>query len=138
MTDGFISYWTSIVTDKPGDPAYPFAKKMVDKPKVVFTKTLEKPMWANTSIAKGDLAAEISKLKNQAGKDIIVYGGAGFDSSLIKAGLIDEFYLFINPSAIGKGLAIFRDLEAKKSLILKQSIVFDCGIVLMNYEPGRD
>ena len=56
----------------------------------------------NTAIATGDLTDEIIKLKSENGKDIIVYGGATFDSFLIKAGLIDEFHLFINPAAIGK------------------------------------
>jgi dihydrofolate reductase len=51
------------------------------------------------------------KLKSESGKDIIVYGGATFDSSLIRAGLIDEFHLFINPAAIGSGMAIFKDLK---------------------------
>ena len=83
MTDGFISYWSDLMT-KPGDPSYAFAKKMIETPKVVFTKTLKKSQWINTNIATGDLADEIRKLKNQNGKDIIVYGGASFDSSLIK------------------------------------------------------
>ncbi len=77
--------------------------------KIVFTKTLETfdlevVAWGNTVLAKGDLAEEINKLKNQNGKDIIVYGGATFVSSLIKAGLIEEYHLFINPTAIGYGL----------------------------------
>jgi dihydrofolate reductase len=83
MTDGFISYWSDLMT-KPGDLSYAFAKKMIETPKVVFTKTLKKSQWINTNIATGDLADEIRKLKNQNGKDIIVYGGASFDSSLIK------------------------------------------------------
>jgi len=86
MTDGFISYWSDVMT-KPDDPSYAFAKKMIETPKVVFSKTLKKSQWINTSIATGDLADEIRKLKNQNGKDIIVYGGASFDSSLIKEGL---------------------------------------------------
>lgn len=64
---------------------------MIETPKVVFTKTLEKSQWINTNIATGNLADEIRKLKNQNGKDIIVYGGASFDSSLIKVGLIDVY-----------------------------------------------
>lgn len=100
MTDGFISYWSNVMT-KPDDPSYAFAKQMVETPKVVFTKTLEKSQWINTNIATGNLADEIRKLKNQNGKDIIVYGGASFDSSLIKVRLIDEFHLFINPASMG-------------------------------------
>jgi dihydrofolate reductase len=134
MTAGFIGHWSSV---KPDDPSYPFARKMIDKPKVVFTKTLGRSEWENTVIAKGELADEVNKLKNQTGKDIIVYGGATFDSSLIKAGLIDEFYLFVNPAIIGNGLSIFKDINAKQALKLVKSISFECGIVLLNYEPVR-
>jgi dihydrofolate reductase len=137
MTEGFISYWSDVMT-KPDDPGYAFAKKMIETPKVVFTKTLNKSEWgANTDIATGDLTDEINKLKRQNGKDIIVYGGASFDSSLIKAGLIDEFHLFINPAAIGNGMTIFKDLNEMQKFTLVKSIAFDCGIVLLHYEPKR-
>jgi dihydrofolate reductase len=64
MTDGFVSYWSDVMT-KPDDPWYAFAKKMIETPKVVFTKTLKKSQWANTDIATGDLTDEITKLKSQ-------------------------------------------------------------------------
>ena len=137
MTDGFISYWSDIMT-KPGDPFYAFAKKMIETPKVVFTKTLNKSKWVNTNIATGDLSDEIMKLKSESGKDIIVYGGATFDSSLIKAGLIDEFHLFINPAAIGSGMAIFKDISEIQKFIMIKSTPFDCGIVELHYEPKRN
>ena len=95
MTDGFVSYWSALM-NKPDDTFYEFAKKMIQTPKVVFTKTLKKSQWANTDIATGNLREEIMKLKTQNGKDIIVYGGASLDSSLIKEGLIDDFHLFCN------------------------------------------
>src|SRR5580765_1602779 len=79
MTEGFISHWTNIMKNQPDDPSYPFAKKMVDKPKVVFTKILHESSWENTTLAKGDLTEEIHALKHKNGKDIIVYGGATFD-----------------------------------------------------------
>jgi dihydrofolate reductase len=110
---------------------------MIETPKVVFTKTLNKSEWQNTDIATGDLIDEIDKLKSQNGKDIIVYGGALFDSSLIKAGLIDEFHLFINPTPIGKGMAIFEELNRMQKFNLIKSVPFDCGIVLLQYEPDR-
>ncbi len=131
MTDGFVSYWTNV---KPDSPEYPFARKMVDKPKYVFTKTLQKSNWENTKIVKGDLSEEITALKKKSGKDIIVYGGSTFVSSLIKNNLIDEYHLFINPSAIGKGLTIFGGLNSKHDLKLEKSIDFDCGIVLNYYK----
>jgi dihydrofolate reductase len=110
---------------------------MIETPKVVFTKTLKKSQWANTDIATGDLTDEITKLKNQKGTDIIVYGGASFDSSLIRAGLIDEFHLLINPVAIGKGMTIFKDLNKIQKFNLIKSIAFDCGIIGLHYEPKK-
>ncbi len=137
MTEGFISYWSDVMT-KPDHPDYPFAKKMIETPKVVFTKTLNKSKWVNTEIATGDLTDEVNKLKRQEGKkDIIVYGGASFNSSLIKAGLIDEFHLFVNPAAIGDGMTIFKNLNEMEKFSLVKSIAFDCGIVLLHYNLGR-
>jgi len=113
---------------------------MVDKPKIVFTKTLDEsnPIsaeWENTRLAKGDIVEEVNKIKNeQSRKDIVVYGGAGFVSSLIKNNLIDEFYLFVNPAAIGNGLSIF---EGRTNLKFVKSISFSCGVVVLNYEPVK-
>jgi dihydrofolate reductase len=134
MTDGFISHWEGVLKN-PSDESYPFAKKMVDYPKVVFTKTLDRSKWNNTEIATGDLSEEVNKLKRQNGKDIIVYGGSGFVSSLIKENLIDEYYLFINPSALGKGMTIFSGIDIAKGFKLIGAKGFDCGIVLMHYVP---
>jgi dihydrofolate reductase len=136
MTSEFISYWSNVM-NKPGDPDYAFAKKMMQTPKIVFTKTLNKSEWPNTRLATGDLKDEITKLKNKDGGDIIVYGGASFDSSLIKENLIDEYYLFVNPVAIGNGKPIFRDLKEIRNLSRIESMPFDSGIVLLHYEVKR-
>ena len=136
MAEGFISHWSDVIT-KPTDPYYAFGKKMIDTPKVVFTKPLKKSEGVNTDIGTGDITDEINELKSQHGKDIIVYGGASFDSSLIKAGLIDEFHLFVNPTAFGKGMTLFKDLNQMQKFNLVESIAFDCGIVLLHYEPKR-
>ena len=136
MADGFISYWSDATT-KPDHPDYAFAKKMIEIPKVVFTKTLKKSKWINTDIATGDITDEIIKLKRQEGKDMVVYGGASFDSSLIKLGLIDEFLLFINPVAIGNGMTIFKDLNEIQEFNLVKSIAFDSGEVLLHYETRK-
>ncbi len=137
MVDGFIPYWTDVM-NKPDDPMNALAKKMIEIPKVVFTKTLNKPRWINTDIATGDLKDEITKLKNQNGRDIIVYGGVSFDSSLIKEKLIDEFYLFVNPVVIGNGKTIFKNLEEIQRFTLIESRGFDCGLVLLHYEVKKN
>jgi dihydrofolate reductase len=136
MTDGFVTHWTN-VTKNPDDPGYSFAKKMINAPKVVFSKTINKSKWENTLVANGEMSDEIGKLKNQQGKDIIVYGGASFVSSLLKENLIDEYYLFVNPAAIGRGLSIFKNLDKKQNLTLIKSIPFSCGIVLLCYAPVK-
>jgi dihydrofolate reductase len=136
MTDVFISYWSDVI-NKPDEPWYALAKKMIEIPKVVFTKTLNKSKWINTDIATGDLTDEIMKLKSRDGKDMVVYGGASFDSSLIKLGLIDEFLLFINPVAIGNGMTIFKDLNEIQKFNMVKSIAFDSGIVLLHYEARK-
>jgi dihydrofolate reductase len=132
MAVDYIPYWQDIFK-KPGDPMYEVAKRIVAIRKVVFTNTLEKPEWGNTELAKGNLAEEISKLKNEPGKDIIVYGGSSFVSSLVKEGLVDEFHLFINPIALGKGVPTFGNLENWQPLKLKQSITCPSGIVILHY-----
>jgi dihydrofolate reductase len=137
MTDVFISYWSDVIKNKPDDPWYAFAKKMIEIPKVVFTKTLNKSKWINTDIATGNLTDEIIKLKSRDGKDMVVYGGASFDSSLIKLGLIDEFLLFINPVAIGNGMTIFKDLNEIQKFNMVESIPFDSGEVLLHYEARK-
>jgi dihydrofolate reductase len=136
MTEGFISHWSNVVS-KPDDPSYAFGKKMIDIPKVVFSRTLDRSSWINTTVANGKLGDEIDKLKKQPGKDIIIYGGVGFVSSLIGNNLIDEYHIFINPVAIGKGMTIFNLLEAKQNLTLIKSKPFDCGIVVNCYVPNK-
>lgn len=130
--EGFIGHWARVAAN-PDDPQFPFAKKIADAHKVVFTKTLKKSAWDNTKLATGDLVAEINKLKNQEGKDIIVYGGASFLSSLIKAGLVDEFQLFVNPAALGSGKPIFNGLESKLGLSLVKAQAYECGVAVLVY-----
>lgn len=134
MVDGFVSHWANVIK-QPQDPEFTSGKKMMDTPKVVFSKTLKESHWENTDIATGVLEDEINRLKNQNGKDIIVYVGASFVSSLIQETLIDEFHLFVNPALLGYGKTIFKDVKSKEKLTLVNSIPFDCGIVLLHYEP---
>ena len=136
MTDGFISHWAKVAND-PTDPTHTSGKIFTDTPKVVFTKTLKKSSWPNTDIATGDLADEVNRLKRQNGKGIIVYGGSSFVANLVKNQLIDEFHLFVNPAVLGDGLTIFNTVDRHQTLTLVNAIPFDCGIVLLHYEPKQ-
>jgi dihydrofolate reductase len=135
MMPGFIDAWESRVNDP--DLA-DFARKMIDAEKIVFSGSLDKIDGKNTSLAKGGLRQEIEKLKTAEGGDIIAYGGAKFASSLIKENLIDEYHLFVNPVALGKGLTIFGDLDGKLSLQLINAKAFPCGVVGLYYEPKKE
>jgi dihydrofolate reductase len=133
MTDEFVNYWTEVVQTQSRD--YAFAKKMVDTPKVVFTRTLDESRWPNTVLAKGDLVEEVSALKNRPGKDLLVYGGAGFVSSLINNDLIDEYHFLVNPVAIGKGMPIFSELGRYFKFKQIDATLYECGITVHNYLP---
>jgi dihydrofolate reductase len=135
LAEGFIPYWTSIVAN-PEDSQYSFARIMVDTPKFVFTKTLDKSIWENTELAKGDLTTEVNQIKKQGEGDIIAYGGSAFVSSLVKENLIDEYHLFVNPAALGKGLPIFNELENVLKLKLEKATPLNCGIVILCYTPA--
>lgn len=130
MTEGFVNYWENIVDNHPESPEYEFAKKMVDIPKVVFSKTQSTMPGRNVRVENGDLATAVKALKAQPGKDLIVYGGAGFVSSLIEQELIDELYLFINPTTLGEGKRIFK---TRKNYQPVSSIVYGNGEVVTKY-----
>jgi dihydrofolate reductase len=133
--EGIIKFWEETAEKNPG---HPFAKKIADIKKVVFTKTLGQSTWNNTSLAKGNLAEEIAGLKRQSGKDIIVFGGADFVSSLIKEELIDEYHLIINPTATGKGMTIFNSFDGIQKFTPIQSKLYPGGKTVLSFKPKND
>jgi dihydrofolate reductase len=133
--ESIIKYWEDTADE---NPTHPFAKKIVDIPKVVFTKTVDKSAWNNTTLAKGNLAEEVANLKKQTGKDILVFGGASFVSSLIKEGLIDEYHLIVNPTAIGNGMTIFNSLNGIQKFTPIQAKLYPGGKTVLSYKPKND
>ena len=129
MTPGFVNYWESVKAD---DPQYDFAQKMVNTPKVVFSRTLSTMDGKNVRVENGDLVAAVNQLKSQSGKDLLVYGGASFVASLIENGLIDELHLIVNPIAIHDGMRIF---TARTPLELVDSVALTTGKVANTYKP---
>jgi dihydrofolate reductase len=129
MTEGFVTYWENVA---PNSPEYEFAQKMVGMPKVVFSRTAKKIEGKNVRVENGPLVDAVNRLKRQSGKDIVVYGGASFVSSLIENRLIDELNIFVNPIAIAKGLRIF---SQRTPLTLVNSVAYSSGIVVNTYKP---
>jgi dihydrofolate reductase len=129
----FIDSWQKRLKDP--KTADSFARIINDMPKIVFSRTSEKINWKNTRLVKGDLIEEITKLKKLKGRDMIVYGGVSFVSSLIRAGLVDEYHFFINPVVLGEGISIFENLDKRQEMQLVYSTTFDCGIIAVCYIP---
>lgn len=134
MSTEFLKWWEKTVDGDKNNPEYELGKLMVEIPKVIFSKTLKSTNGRNATVENGDLKTEVNKLKAQSGKDIIVYGGANFVSNLIKEDLIDQYILYVNPTAIGKGMAIF---HGDKKLKLIKSTPHKEGIVVNQYVPLR-
>jgi dihydrofolate reductase len=130
--EGFIPYWAQ-VSSNPRDPEFKLGKRLTDIPKMVFSKKLKKLKWDNATLAKAGIVEEINKLKKQKGKKLIVYGGHSFVSSLIRQGLIDEYYLLVNPLAVGGRQPIFKILNNSSRLTLKKCKPFPCGTILLCY-----
>lgn len=133
MTREFVDHWEKNLDNSPGNVEQPLARRMVEMRKVVFSQTQTAIKGRNVEVENGDLVEAVNKLKNQAGKDIIVYGGASFVSSLISENLIDEYYIYRRPVAIGSGLPIFRE---QKLLELESTVTFNNGVMLHKYLPA--
>lgn len=134
--EDFIPYWAE-VANNPTNSDYEFGKQLTDIPKIVFSNELKTGKWQNTTIVKGAIVKGINALKNKKGKDIIVYGGASFVTSLIEHGLIDEFYLLVNPFAVGNEQSIFKSLKDDLQLTLEKCEPFACGTVLLCYSRRK-
>lgn len=143
MAETFIPHFEETVnhqqaTNAVKDEKFVYANQMVNMPKIVFSKTMKTFAGKNVSVENRDLVTAINDLKRKEGKDMIVYGGAGFVSSLIKEGLIDEFNIFVNPVLINKGLRIFDLLERRQKLSLVSATAFECGISVLVYRLGDE
>jgi dihydrofolate reductase len=130
--EGFIDHWTAVSLEA-DNPQSAFARIIAASKKVVFSRTLKNSVWPNTILAKGELVEEVMALKKTSHKDLIVYGGSSFVSALIQAELIDEYYLFVNPVALGSGLKIFNE---RSNLKLVEAQAFSCGVAVLKYVPA--
>jgi dihydrofolate reductase len=115
----------------------PYAAVLNAARKVVFSRTLATADWANTSIAHGDLAAEVEQLKRGGDGYLIADGGFGLLRSLIRHDLIDEFRVSLVPYLAGKGTRIFDEMEQPTKLELVSAAPAGGGITNLIYRPVR-
>jgi dihydrofolate reductase len=102
--------------------------------KVVLSKTIHESGLHNTEVISDQLPENINQLKQQKGKNILIFGSPGASRSLLNQGLIDEFWLFVNPIILGKGMPLFNDITGTTKLNLVESKTFPCGVIALHYE----
>jgi dihydrofolate reductase len=128
--EGFAAAWPSM-TDEVG-----FADKFNSMPKYVFSNTLERADWTNSTILSGDFATEIAALKQQVDGVILVAGSAQLVQGLVEHDLLDELRLMVFPVLLGSGKRVFGDHAEKKPLRLISSKTVGDGIALLTYKPA--
>jgi dihydrofolate reductase len=125
------SYWPTpdALTD---DPIV--AERMNNLRKIVISRTLDKAEWNNTRLIRENITEELVKLKQQKGKDIAIFGSSDLAVSLIKANLIDEYRIMINPIVLGNGKTLFKGISDRLKLKLSKSKTFNSGNVMLYYQ----
>ena len=126
---GMYDYWTKATGE--------IADFMNNMPKIVFSRTLEKAYWKNTRLVKDNAEEEVMKLKNQPGKDILIFGSANLSSTLMQSNLIDEYRLCINPIVLGSGNSLFKPSSQRMKMKLLKVRQLKTGGVILSYEPKK-
>ena len=107
-------------------------------PKVVLSKTMTEKGLDKTTVIADQLADNINKIKKQGEKNILIFGSPRASHSLLSEGLIDEFWLFVNPVLLGEGIPLFKGVTEMTKLKLIESKTFSCGVIALHYEAKRD
>lgn len=126
------SYWPTPAAMQ-ADPVV--AERMNNLPKVVISRTLDQATWNNTRLIKDDMVAEIRKLKNESGIDMVIMGSGTIIAQLAQARLIDEYQMVMIPVILGQGRTMFEGIEEKQSMKMASSRTFNNGNVLLSYVP---
>jgi dihydrofolate reductase len=128
---GFAAAWPSR-TDESG-----FADRMNSLPKFVVSTTLKEVEWNNSNLIKENVAEEVSRLKQQPGQNILIYGSGALVHTLAQHDLIDEYRLLVYPVVLGSGKRLFKD-GSDTTLKLEETQAFSSGVVALHYEPKRE
>ena len=134
------SYWPSVVKDPTGNkPMDEFAVLIDNISKIVYSRTLKNVSWKNTTLKKEIIKEEVLQLKQSrnGGSKNIVVGSPGLIVAFSKLDLIDEYQLGVQPTVVGSGLPLFKNVKDKIDLKLLKTKTFGCGAVTLYYEPAK-
>ena len=132
-----MQYWQGVVKNPTGEKATGEFALRIDKiHKIVFSRTLKNLEWSSAKLATRSIEEEVSELKQQPGKDILV-GSPSLIVALTQLGLVDEYQLCIHPVILGKGLPLFKNISDKRILKLLKTKSFASGVTTLYYEPSR-
>ncbi len=106
--------------------------------KVVLSTTLSQDGLENTTVISSNLEENIYHIKNKPGKNILIFGSPRASHSLLEAGLVDEFWLFVNPVLLGQGIPLFKGVNELVKLRLIASKTFSCGVIALHYERKEE
>jgi dihydrofolate reductase len=130
-----MEYWRSVVENPTGDKAMDdFAIAIDDIKKIVYSRKLKSVDWKNTELKDEIVKEEILELKKTSDKDILV-GSPSLIVALANLDLVDEFQLGVQPTVVGSGLPLFRNIRGRINLRLVKRRSFDCGAIVLCYEP---
>lgn len=127
------SFWPTPMAEQT-DPEV--AARMNGYSKIVVSRTLNTAEWANTRVIKDDVASELTRLKHQPGKDIVIFGSFSLTVDLLKLGLVDEVRIMVSPIILGSGKSLFHTAGERIRLKLRDARTFASGNVLLSYEPS--
>ena len=137
ITYQLMEYWRSVVENPTGDKSMDdFAEAIDNISKIVYSRTLENVDWKNTELKRDIVKDEVLELEEKAGKDIIV-GRPVLIVSLANLNVIDEFQLGVQPTVVGSGLALFKNITDRVDLKLLRTKTFGCGAVFLYYERAN-
>ncbi len=137
ITYQLMEYWKSVVENPTGNkPMDEFAVTIDNISKIVFSRTLKNVDWKNTKLKREVIKEEILELKQQAGKNILV-GSPSLIVALTQLGLIDQYRLGVQPTVLGSGLPLFKNIKDRIDLKLLKTKTFGCGAVTLYYEPAK-
>jgi dihydrofolate reductase len=131
--EGMAGYWPTPAGQQ-DNPA--IAERMNTIEKVVFSTTLERVDWQNTTLVRGDAAAAIKDLKQQPGKLLALFGSPSLTVNLLDQSVVDELRVMVHPILLGAGNSLFRTLNDHVRLQLMQTTTFRSGNVLLTYRPA--